>query len=681
MTDQILTSLSIITAFHNKNHSILEAFIPLTEYGIALLCNESDAGHFDTESLKERILQSSGIQINTLTLKSLLKKLKKEGLIELLEQGNYFKVITSFKKGQDEYLEVLTDNQRKVHKFVKEYKNYSNDIREEHELTVWIYDFICEYRKFIDVSNNGISTQFESDKYQNFLSFLSYINEYESELTEIFHSIYFGANIYSLINSSQSTIAKKALQNLVVYLDSNFILRLMDLQEAISTNETTELFKTLKDNQIKLLIFDETIEEVKNVLNFYLSIYKKNSEGYTAIVASTENISGVLGAFFRRKLSFTQIEDLIDNVDKFISEHGISIDYLSRYKIAPSQDDVENLFAIKYDQRNDDKSRPYRIKKCEHYIQIIESIKYLRNRSHQPSSCLGNSKYIFLTCDLKLNKYCRSITPNYKFPCIISQEMLANDLLLFAPAVFNKISFRLLIALYRTSNYIDVHTLDRLKDTIDEVAKDNPTEASFIIEATRSCEDYKELNKLLNDDVDDKPQLLALAEERKRLSKESESTIQAQKIKIAEDEIAATAATEKIKTLENKLQEASEREQVLLQQQKEQHKKLFADDMISYVKKIRKISIGGCCLFALITTMITIVTGLNYWFFQPFKESWWAYILSFIFILGSIFGAIYNGFDNKWLQQRIYKKEDSLAIKYGVDKCDIDDVRSSYWRH
>lgn len=95
----------------------------------------------------------------------------------------------------------------------------------------------------------------------------------------------------------------------------------MDLQEAISTNETAELFKTLKDNQIKLTIFNETIEEIKNVLSFYLSIYKKNSEGYTAIVASTENISGVLGAFFRRKLSFTQIENLIDNVDKFISEH------------------------------------------------------------------------------------------------------------------------------------------------------------------------------------------------------------------------------------------------------------------------------------------------------------------------------------------------------------------------
>ena len=171
MNDQILTSLSIITAFHNKNHSIMEAFLPLTEYGIALLCNESNSGHFDTESLKEQIYQSSGIKINSLTLKSLLKKLKKEKCIELLEQGNYFRVITSFKNEQDNYLAALTDNHRKVHKFVNEYKKYSKDTREEHVITIWIYDFICEYRRFIDVSNNGISVQFESDKYQNLLSF------------------------------------------------------------------------------------------------------------------------------------------------------------------------------------------------------------------------------------------------------------------------------------------------------------------------------------------------------------------------------------------------------------------------------------------------------------------------------------------------------------------------------
>lgn len=682
MNDQILTSLSIITAFHNKNHSVLETFLPLTEYGIALLCNESDSWHFDIDSLKTKIYNSSGIMINTLTLKSLLKRLKKEKHVELLEQGNYFRVIASLRDEQDTYLQVLADNHRKVHKFVKKYKEHTDDTREENEITIWIYDFICEYRKFIDVSNNEIYTQFECEKYQSLLSFLSYINEYESELTDTFHSIYFGANIYSLINNSQTSIVRKELENLVVYLDSNFVLRLMDLQESAFTTETTELFNTLKENKIKLKIFNETIEEIKNVLNYYLSIYKNNAEQYSTILSSTENINGVLGAYFRRKLSFAQIVKLIDNVEKFIGEQGIVIDYLSRYKIDIQNESINKLYEIKYGvQENDDDSSKYRIKKCEHYIQIIEVIKYLRSRSHQPSSCLGNSKYIFLTCDLKLNKYCYNITPNYKFPCIISQEMLANDLLLFSPTVFNRIAFHLLIALYRTSNYIDVHTLDKLKDTIEEVAKENPTDASFIIEATRNCENYTELNKLLNDDTDDKQQLLSLAEERKAIAKKNDNIIKNQQIRLEESELAVTEASERIKDLENKLKRATEKEQQIMLQQKEKQKNLFAFEMSVYIKKLKCISVCLCSVFALASVITAIVTGLNYWFKLPFKDSWWAYMLAAICITGSLIGAIYNGMDNKWLQHQIYKNEASLSKKYELDQCDIDDIRKKYWKH
>ena len=75
------------------------------------------------------------------------------------------------------------------------------------------------------------------------------------------------------------------------------------------------------------------------------------------------------------------------------------------------------------------------------------------------------------------------------------------------------------------------------------------------------------------------------------------------------------------------------------------------------------------------------MTGLNGWFFRPINDSWWAYVVSAVLIIGSIIGAIYTGMDNKWIQKRIYKKENSLSTKYGIDRCDIDDVRSSYWHH
>lgn len=104
MNDQILTSLSIITSFHNEGESILNAFLPLVEYGIATLKVEKDNKHCDIETLQEKINNSSGIKINILSLKSLLKKLRNDGMLNLFDHAKYFEIIEEKRPTQDEYL-------------------------------------------------------------------------------------------------------------------------------------------------------------------------------------------------------------------------------------------------------------------------------------------------------------------------------------------------------------------------------------------------------------------------------------------------------------------------------------------------------------------------------------------------------------------------------------------------
>ena len=133
MSDSILTSLSIITSFHDKSKSIIDAFLPVVEYGIAILSNEKDSKYFDVESLQEKILNSTGIHINSVTLKSLLKRLKNEKHIELLEQGKYYGIIGSFKDRQDKYLSAIKTNYRNIHKFINEYKKCENKKMQEND--------------------------------------------------------------------------------------------------------------------------------------------------------------------------------------------------------------------------------------------------------------------------------------------------------------------------------------------------------------------------------------------------------------------------------------------------------------------------------------------------------------------------------------------------------------------
>lgn len=106
----------------------------------------------------------------------------------------------------------------------------------------------------------------------------------------------------------------------------------MDYQEAPFSKETNELFATLRKNNMRLKIFRETIDEVKSVLSYYLSIYRKEKENHMAILSQPEYINGVLGAFYRKNCTFSEIEDSIDIVENFIKDKDIEIDNIERFK-------------------------------------------------------------------------------------------------------------------------------------------------------------------------------------------------------------------------------------------------------------------------------------------------------------------------------------------------------------
>lgn len=676
MNNQVLTSLSIITSFHNKSQSIIDSFLPLVEYGIAILKAESEKTYYEVEELKDKIASSSGIVINSLSLKSLLKKLKKQERINVIDSSKYYQVIDSFLKEQNDYLAAIRDHHRSIHKFIKEYQKHSNDTREEQELIEWIYQFICEYREFIDMKNNSISVNFDNKNYEKLLSFLSYINEYESELSNVFHSIYFGANICSLLDTSSQVIAKKELKNIVIYLDSNFILRLMDLQEEQFTAETNELFEILKKSNITMFIFQETLEEIKSVLNYYLSIYKYNKDNYTALITNPEYIDGVLGAFFRRNLTISQIENFIDTVEEFVYNKGIRTDSIERYNIKIDENKLNSLIKEKYVELGEGKTKEYREHKCQNYIKIIEIIKYLRKTHDCISSCLGNSKYIFLTCDLKYYRYCKNRSNSYTFTPVVSQELLANDLLIFNQQDFSRISLQLMSSVYKTSKYIDIHVLDKLKDTIETISKENPSEAQYIIKATRNCEDYSILNAIFEDEKDDKAQLFELAKEIKKRDIEKELLLKDKEKEIELNEANIREKDKKIEDLEKRLITIEEERELEKKNKRNKEVEDCFECIKKYKKRIKVISVCSSIIFAIAVVAVSLIGGFSSWFSLPFTQSWWIWVLSGIFFIGSTVNAIITGVNNSWVERCVTKRENRFFNRYHLNQEEITYVKN-----
>ena len=143
-------------------------------------------------------------------------------------------------------------------------------------------------------------------------------------------------------------------------------MRLLDLQEECFSAETKELFELLSKSGAKLKIFQETINEVISVIEYYKQKYAREKNTIVDFVDASR-INGVYGAFYRRELEITQIDNIVENLQRNIENFGITIDNIERYNLSPNEAEVVSLYERKYGE-TDQKDKDYRYTKCKNYI-------------------------------------------------------------------------------------------------------------------------------------------------------------------------------------------------------------------------------------------------------------------------------------------------------------------------
>lgn len=497
MNEHILTNYGIIRSFHDEGKSILSALLPLVEYGIAKV-NEDGKDYYDKESLDDCIYMDCGVKIPLLTITTLLKKLERDKKIKLFDNNQYFRIINIEKINTQHYLDEVKSTDRRLNKFIEEYKKFSSDIRSDSEIKEELY-------AFIQISRKRQAEAYDSDekgfnKFKQLYEFIESIYKKEDELVKIYQDISFGYTLCSLLEKEED-LENIKLKDFTIYLDSNFILRLLDLQEECFSRETKELFELLKKSGAKLIVFEETITEVINVIDFYKTKYQ-NERNTISNIYEASQINGVFGAFFRRKLSVSQIDDIIDNVEEKINALGISKDNIKRFNLCPNPVDIKDLYLTKYGEEMIIEDS-YKYNKCRNYLSIINIIKWQRDKHNVHARCFGNSKYIFLTCDWKLYRYnLNSKKSSATYSEIIIQEAIVDNLMLFFPENYSELSTELIISVYRSSQYLNVHDLARLSSNIETIIKENSTLSSYVISASRNIENYADISQLYSNGED-----------------------------------------------------------------------------------------------------------------------------------------------------------------------------------
>lgn len=323
-------------------------------------------------------------------------------------------------------------------------------------------------------------------------------------------------NIYlgSIISGYIEYNSDDAKQNIELLFDTNFIVGLIDLNTPESTHTCRTLLDIAKKQKFVIRVLKDTIEETINLLETKARFFDKS---FLQKKVSPED---VYNACERRNLNKTDLERIADNLEKTISEFGISIIYnTEKLKGEAKFTDEYKIF---------DKLRGSK-KSALHDAVAILHIKKTRKKRFKDfdkvnawfvnNSASSDGDSIFLK--------------NGYQPESIKADDLLNILWLSNPKVnkaiegddLAEIGLTSILSLTLNSNLPKSQILRELDDNIHKYAKEDISDTDIIRVATRitnkQLTDIEELNKLAERD---KIQFVKRLEEEANKQKRIEET-------------------------------------------------------------------------------------------------------------------------------------------------------------
>ncbi len=299
---------------------------------------------------------------------------------------------------------------------------------------------------------------------------VKYIMHAEENRKEHYHTLQdmiLGSIISEVLSSGESSIdgiTNTKFKDCQMFLDTNFIISVLDLRPPEFAGPAKELFNLLKKQKAKLKVFSFTVDEIVRVISGYLT----DSARYPTSI----RIDSIYSHLKRQRWTKSDAIEFIANIGSELENIGIKIEQkeLDLNHYTPS--DVECRSAIiKY---KPDQSLFYQ----NHDLAAIETIRQLR---HAPTRRLEDANAIFISSDAKLSKF------NYIEMChrengticeVILDKLLTNVIWLKDPA--SRPSFKSIIAAYSQNLFVDKNVWNRFYDVLSELRNKDRIESERI---------------------------------------------------------------------------------------------------------------------------------------------------------------------------------------------------------
>lgn len=279
-----------------KSENIYECFLPIVE---SVLMIYIDKTKISLIKLQNEINETYHLKVPKSTLKRTLQILHKQKKVRIVD---YKKIVPYKDELNASYWDKREERESAVEDFFLEF----NSFLVEHEVEIpiaqvkeeccnWLYSHTLELASFISKGNLSVkAASLEESDWQianELVTFLLEIQNKKSEHFKTFLLLYNGAVQSSLFNFGTEEIDdlnKTAIPFSNIILDTNFILRMLDLQTEFDGAVTRETLAALKEENAHFFVLEQTLDEIiRSIKNFlsdsapntvYTNRYLKNSQ-------------------------------------------------------------------------------------------------------------------------------------------------------------------------------------------------------------------------------------------------------------------------------------------------------------------------------------------------------------------------------------------------------------------
>lgn len=423
-TMQRLRAYSYAAVLFDESKDIISSFLPLIEYVIV----NSEKNVITWNNLVSLIDKIYHTKIPSATLHNLLYLLKEKGVISFNKLSKEVNIIDKSKISAkqdniDNYLQELLDQ------FCSFLQQKGQNINCDSAR-----DIICSFVfNNADILSNLIKSEREITSKDFFhkmsdenlfelIEFILTIKEENSNPYKALLLLYAGATQACLLNLTTEEIKeaeKSELKVKKIILDTNFIMRLLDIQNLHECTMAKETLGYIQKLDAQLIVLPCSIKEVQGSIKSFLQQIAPYS-AKTGEFLRHEKIrtTGILAAYNRGKTS-TDLLAISNGIEALLTNMKIFIDKDDKYDEEFDDDFLQSLIDAKSYGYNYQYSRT----QAKHDMHLIE---YCRKNRTTLCNSIVNTECFILTNDLKLTQWNQSNCIDGGFHECVSEIQLAN---------------------------------------------------------------------------------------------------------------------------------------------------------------------------------------------------------------------------------------------------------------